>query len=84
MKTVRVERLKEGDILAKPIMDAFGRVLLQKDVIFTRRIIQRLADFNFKYVYIHDPLTDDLYPNELLDDQLRLETVQHLDRKSVV
>ena len=41
MKTAKIQDLNEGDILARPITDSYGRVLLQKGVKFTNRIIQR-------------------------------------------
>ncbi len=78
MKTAKIEQLNEGDVLAKPIIDSYGRVLLQKGVVFTERIIRRLADFQFKFVYIHDDMTDDIIPYELLDDQMRIETIQQI------
>lgn len=78
MKTAKIQDLNEGDILARPITDSYGRVLLQKGVKFTNRIIQRLADFQFKYVYVQDELTEDIYPQDLLDDQIRFETIHYI------
>ena len=78
MKTAKIQDLNEGDILARPITDSYGRVLLQKGVKFTNRIIQRLADFQFKYVYVQDELTEDIYPQDRLDDQIRFETIHYI------
>ncbi|RPF50339.1 HD-GYP domain-containing protein [Aquisalibacillus elongatus] len=78
MKAVRLEYLRPGDQLAHPIIDSYGRVLLQKEVIFTEKLIKRLSDLDFKYVYIEDELSDDIIPQNIIDEELRIEAISNI------
>ncbi|MFD2637773.1 HD-GYP domain-containing protein [Piscibacillus salipiscarius] len=78
MKAVTIDALRPGDQLAKPIIDAYGRILLQKEVIFTQKLIKRLKEFNFRYVYIEDALSEDIMPQNIIDEQLRVEAISKI------
>ncbi|TFB24270.1 HD-GYP domain-containing protein [Filobacillus milosensis] len=78
MKAVNIDALRPGDQLAKPIIDSYGRILLQKEVIFTERLIRRLKDFDFLYVFIEDTLSEDIVPQNLIDQELRIEAISKI------
>ncbi|WP_175615130.1 HD-GYP domain-containing protein [Piscibacillus halophilus] len=78
MKAVTMNALRPGDQLANPIIDAYGRVLLQKDVIFTEKLIKRLKDFDFRYVYIEDSLSEDIAPQNIINERLRVEAISKI------
>ncbi|GEL77871.1 HD-GYP domain-containing protein [Tenuibacillus multivorans] len=78
MKAVDVKALQPGNQLAKPIIDSYGRVLLQKDVIFTERLIRRLKEFDFKYVFIEDAYSENIEPQSIIDEELRIETISKI------
>lgn len=55
-----IHKLKDGDVLAKPILGSDGRVLLQAGVALSGAFIRRLQRLNLSYVYIQDADTTDI------------------------
>ncbi|MGM8215323.1 HD-GYP domain-containing protein [Bacillaceae bacterium W0354] len=78
MKVIKVTELKQGDILAKPIVDSYGRVLLQKDIELTDRLIKRIQDFKLNLIYIKDSFSEGIAVENLISDELRIKYVNEL------
>ncbi|MDC3417878.1 HD-GYP domain-containing protein [Aquibacillus salsiterrae] len=76
MRLVATKTIHEGTELAKAIYSDTGRVLIQKDMKLTNKMIQRLQQLGITYVYIKDALTDDIIIKPPIPDELRLEAVQ--------
>jgi HD-GYP domain-containing protein (c-di-GMP phosphodiesterase class II) len=58
VRRVNVRFLEEGMIIGRPILNADGRVLLNKDTVLTTSYIKRLDQLGFGSVYIKDPLSN--------------------------
>lgn len=76
MKLVATRSIQEGNELAKPIYSGKSQILIQKNVKLTYFMIQRLKQLGITYVYIKDPLTEDIMIHSPIPDELRLEAIQ--------
>lgn len=75
MKKVHIERVVPGDVIAKTIFQDNGNVLLGAGVSLTDRYIMRLNNMGIDYVFIEDPLTEDIIPEETISDATRSAAV---------
>lgn len=78
MKLKQTELLKPGEKIAKSIYDNQCKLLLAKSKILTDQYIKRLLASNIPCVYVSDPLTDHLEFDFLVEDELRIRSVNHL------
>lgn len=71
-KTVEVENLVPGGILGEAVLTISGKVLLGKDIVVTRRIIDLLNSWDIKKVCLKDPAAEpqNVQYSANLDDQL--------------
>jgi HD-GYP domain-containing protein (c-di-GMP phosphodiesterase class II) len=75
-----VERLNEGDVLAKEIYTSHGKILLGKGVALKGPYIQRLKDLGIIGVYIEDDLTDDIIVEDVISDQHRFDALDAIEK----
>ena len=80
MRGVSVQRLKEGDVLAKEIYASNGKVLLGKGVVLTLPYITRLRDLGTNGIYIEDDLTDDIIIEDVISDKHRYEAMAAIEK----
>lgn len=80
MRLVGTKYVKEGAVLAKPIYNDRGRILVNEKVTLDKKLIQRLNDLGVSYVYLEDSLTKDIYPTPTISDKLRMEAMQTMER----
>lgn len=80
MREVSVERLKEGDVLAKEIYTAHGKILLGKGVALTSPYINRLRDIGIHAIYIEDELTNDVIIEDVISDQHRFDAMAAIQK----
>ncbi len=71
MLRVSTELLRSGMVLAKPVMDGRGHVLLRQGVSLTQDYITNLKRRGFSSVYISDGDTEDVYIEDSLSDEVR-------------
>ncbi len=54
MKKVRIEEAKEGQVLAKPLLNTKGVLILRDGIILTSYLLRRLRGLGYKFLYIED------------------------------
>lgn len=78
MKRMHIDQVSPGDIIAKTIFQDNGNVLLGSGMELTDRYIHRLRNMGVDYVYIEDPLTEGVVPEEPISDATRNEAVKEI------
>ncbi|QGH34214.1 HD domain-containing protein [Gracilibacillus salitolerans] len=78
MRLIPTKFIRAGIELAKPIYDAHGRVLLQKNIQLTESMVDRLKTSGITYVFTRDEDTDDIIVHPPIPDQQRIEAVHKI------
>lgn len=60
MRLVNIAYVDEGKILARPLVSAHGKILLQAGVALNRNYIQKLIDLGFNMLFIEDDEFEDV------------------------
>ncbi|MHB8125790.1 MAG: HD-GYP domain-containing protein [Desulfitobacteriaceae bacterium] len=60
MRLVSVSYLEEGVVLARPVINSAGQILLQTGIKLTSLYIERLKHYGFDVVFIHDDRLEDV------------------------
>ncbi len=71
MRLVSTKKLPASSILARPIVNDDGIVLLQEGVTLTERIVKKIQEKGITYVYIEDGRTDDIEVSSPIHDKTR-------------
>jgi putative nucleotidyltransferase with HDIG domain len=71
MRRARLQKLEKGTVLAKPILNERGGVLLTAGTELTDRYVRHLLDRGTHQVTVEDPDTDDIEIPDLISDALR-------------
>jgi putative nucleotidyltransferase with HDIG domain len=71
MLRISTDLLRSGMVLAKPVTDGRGHVLLRQGVSLTQEYIGNLKKRGFPSVYISDGDTDDIDVEDSLSDEVR-------------
>ncbi|MDA8441290.1 MAG: HD-GYP domain-containing protein [Peptococcaceae bacterium] len=74
MRFVNVEHLKEGDVLAKPVINSQGNILLHAGVKLTASYIQRIHRMGFQAVYIVDERLGDVARHHTISPETLQQT----------
>lgn len=74
MRKICISQIKDGQILAKPIYDASGRLLLSKGTKLKPGYKMRLTNIGLFSVFIDDEFSKDIEMDEILSEQTREET----------
>lgn len=80
VREVSVQRLKEGDVLAKEIYSSNGKILLSKGVVLKSQYIDRLKQINMHGIYIEDDLTGDVIIEDVISDKHRFEAMNVIEK----
>lgn len=78
MRYLPINSVKENAILATPIFNEKGDILLNANVVLKRSYINRLARMGYTGLYIYDEISKDIELQELLPENLRIEAVKSL------
>jgi putative nucleotidyltransferase with HDIG domain len=78
MRAVDSGHLKEGMRVAKTVFDEAGRVLLKEGVVLNYRYIKRLKEIGISFIYIEDELLGRIEVEDVIDDRVKLQTVEVL------
>ncbi|MDR3540218.1 MAG: HD-GYP domain-containing protein [Desulfosporosinus sp.] len=71
MRLVNMRYVEEGSILARPVMNSFGMILLQTGVILTASYIDRLKTLGYDVLFIQDDRLDDVEIHVAITTQTR-------------
>ncbi|GAB6151065.1 MULTISPECIES: HD-GYP domain-containing protein [Clostridium] len=74
MRKISISQIKDGQILAKPIYDASGRLLLSKGTKLKPGYKMRLTNIGLFSVFIDDEFSKDIQMDEIISEQTREET----------
>lgn len=75
MRLKSIERLAEGDRLAKPIYDNNCNLLLAKNTVLSSQFIKRLNESNVQCAYIEDELTKEITFEEIIPDEIKIRSI---------
>ena len=78
MRLISLDVLQPGMIIANTIWNESGRPLIQKDVVVSQQIINRLKQLNIKYVYIEDKISKGIEVRESIPVEKRLGAVKKI------
>ncbi|UTR15860.1 HD-GYP domain-containing protein [Salipaludibacillus sp. LMS25] len=79
MKLMPLDKITHEARLAEPIYNEEGKTLLNRGMVLSEKVVERLKEKGVTFVYIEDEVTADLYPEELLtpyEHQKMLTTIQ--------
>ena len=80
MRLISCNVLKEGMVIGRTIWNEAGHPLLQKDVVVSARIIERLKQLNIQYIYINDAISKNIEVEETVSPSLRSKTVNNIKK----
>jgi putative nucleotidyltransferase with HDIG domain len=75
LRWVSLKYLGAHRVLAQPILDERGRILLSRGVELSPSLVRRLTQLGIHSVCVDDPITEDLFLQELVSPTLRQELV---------
>ncbi|MGN8645295.1 HD-GYP domain-containing protein [Gracilibacillus sp. HCP3S3_G5_1] len=78
MRVVPTNCIRAGNVLAKPIYDAHGRILVQQNMQLTEIMIERLKSSGITYVVVQEEDTEDIVIDGPIPERQRLEAVQKI------
>lgn len=80
MRLISINVLMEGMVVGRTIWNEAGHPLLQKDVVVTSRIVERLRDLNIQYLYIEDAISKGIVVEETIAPAKRLQAVRNITK----
>lgn len=78
MRYLPIEKIQENSILATPIYNSNGAILLNANTALKRSFINRLTQMGYAGLYIYDDISKDVVVNELISEELRMKTIKSL------
>ena len=76
MRYLPIEKIKENAVLATPIYNDNGVVLLNANVVLKRAYLDKLSKIGYPGLYIYDDLSKGVAVKELLSEELRLKSIK--------
>ncbi|MEW8957140.1 HD-GYP domain-containing protein [Clostridium sp.] len=73
-----IDRVKEGEVLAKSIFTSDGKVLLRSGITLTTKYIKRLKTLEVFYIYIEDERLDDINVEDKRLNDIKMSAVKAL------
>ncbi|HHW42846.1 MAG TPA: HD domain-containing protein [Desulfotomaculum sp.] len=74
MRRISVYSLKPGHLVARPVYNSSGQVLLQCGARVSKRYINRLLEMGVFTLYIEDDFSADIKPEDIISDELRMRS----------
>ena len=75
MRFKHIDTIREGEILAKPILLANGSVLVGYGISLNSVLIERMRQLGIDRIYVEDKLTEDIVPEDVVSEDTRQEAV---------
>lgn len=79
MRFLPIDHVVPSSKLAKPIYNSKGTIMLKEHCELTEGLIIRLKELGYKGLYIEDDISKGILIEEVVDEQLRLETTISLE-----
>lgn len=76
MRFVHIDSVKEGMILAKPLLGKNGELLLNKGVVLFSSYVSKIKQLDYNGIYIEDELSKGIEIPDIIDEKLRFEAVK--------
>lgn len=76
MRFIPVESLKEGMCLGKSLLGRNCELLLKEGTTLVDSYIQKIRQLGYSGVYIEDDLSGDIQVSDVIDENLRFETIR--------
>lgn len=80
MRRVAVNYLKEGDIVAYPVKNSDGQILLTKGTSLNSNLIGKLAHLGIHAVYIQDDSLPSMSINQIIQESTRKESIDAIKK----
>jgi len=74
LRLVPIEYAREGNFLAQPLFNDNGQILLSKGVMLSNRLIFKIKEAGFLYLYINDNKTDEII-NDVIKPEIRQKAI---------
>lgn len=78
MRLISIDAAKPGLKVGRAIWNEIGHPLLQKNVVLTDTIINRLKQMNIQYIYIEDEISQGIEINETVPLEKRMKAVSQI------
>lgn len=81
MRLVNTRYVREGAVLARPVINPAGKILLQAGVFMSASYIKRLMALGYDMLFIHDDRLEDVVANVSISGQTRevaYKTIQNI------
>jgi len=75
MRLVSTSRCEPGMVLAKPVLNQKGAVILGTHSELTGQTIKRFKQMGIDMVYVRDKATEDIYIDQVISDETRCEAL---------
>ncbi|WP_054694067.1 HD-GYP domain-containing protein [Syntrophomonas palmitatica] len=76
MRRVAIDKLESDMIVARPVFNSDGRVLLHTGTVLHENYISRLMELGIVSVYVRDELFEDVDIKDVISEETRRETIQ--------
>jgi len=77
MRSIAIEDIKDGQIIAKNVYDKDGRLLLKEGTIIKKIYVKRLEDMGLPFVYVKDELLEEeIEKEDLVSDNVKVNFVR--------
>lgn len=80
MRLQSTRSLKQGAILAQPIYNEKGHILIQRDMHLTLTMIKRLINQGITYVYVKDNMTSSVEVDSAISNELRVQATDVIQK----
>lgn len=80
MRSIHVDTLKGGEVLAKSIYDDDGRVLLRSGTAIRTTYIGKLREMNIDYLYIEDKDTEGIVVEDAISEETKQQGKQEIKK----
>ncbi|NCC15438.1 MAG: HD-GYP domain-containing protein [Clostridia bacterium] len=78
MRYLPIHQIKEDSILAIPVYNDSGSILLNANTVLKHAYLTKLSTLGYSGLYIYDGISDGVVVNELLSQQIKRNTVTAL------
>lgn len=82
MRMCSVKEISEGMVLGKSLYQANGKLLLGAGFRISQEVRTKLIDRNIPFIYIMEEGTDDVIPQDIITDEVRLQSSSALSDKA--
>ncbi|GAE33232.1 hypothetical protein [Halalkalibacter akibai] len=76
MRLVSIRSIISGTKLAKPIYNDNGQVLLFEGAELTERVLDRLTQLGFSFLYVQDSQTDDIVVENVITEETKRKAIK--------